>query len=94
LFIDTDSQREGITNPPLFNAMQSQPAQAQGQRTVQATEGDTVPGQLPTRPVEGSRLRHVYNFNSFLYTFDETIELSLSSLLKSKLNKVHPVWAD
>jgi len=41
--------------------------------------------------VEGSRLRHVYNFNSFLYTFDETIELSLSSLLKSKLNKVRPV---
>jgi hypothetical protein len=50
----------------LLNAMQPQPAQAQGQRTIQATEGDTVPCQLPTRPVEGSRLRHVYNFNSLL----------------------------
>jgi hypothetical protein len=43
LFINTDFQREGIANPTLLNARQSQPAQAQGQRTIQATEGNTVP---------------------------------------------------
>jgi hypothetical protein len=50
-------------DPLLLNAMQSQPAQAQGQRTIRATEGDSVPGQLPTTFMEESRLRHVYNFN-------------------------------
>jgi hypothetical protein len=29
--------------------MESQPAQAQGQRTIQASEGDTVPDQLYIR---------------------------------------------
>jgi len=29
--------------------MESQTAQAQGQRTIQASEGDTVPGQLYIR---------------------------------------------
>jgi hypothetical protein len=75
-FIDEPPPYEMASNTntqvdrPILNAMQSQPARAQGQRTVQAAEDDAVPGQLPTRPVEESRLRHVYNCNSTILSIN------------------------